>query len=619
MAEKELNLLKDFPPVTTEAWMEKITTDLKGADFTKKLVWRTNEGFNVMPFYRQEDLKNLKITDSAPGKFPYVRGTKNCNHWYVRQNIEVKDAKSANAKALDILNKGIDSLGFQIDKTELSPDYIATLLNGISAEAVELNFDVCVNHATELVTLLTEYFKSKKYTLTTLNGSVNLDPINRMMLKGKKFTKEEVSSVLERTVKAAKELPGFRVIGVNAVSLNNSGAFATQELGYALAWGNQYLEMLTDAGIDIDTAAKSIEFNFGIGGNYFMEIAKFRAAKWLWAEIVNAYKPASKESTKIYIHAETSLFNTTIYDAYVNLLRTETEAMSATLAGVDSLTVNRFDIDFKKTNEFSERIARNQQLLLREESHFDKITDPSGGSYYIENLTENIAKQAWADFLELENADGFFSAVVSSKVQNDMKATAEKRLKLVSQRRENILGTNQFPNFNETAKDKIDASAKGECGCENEIEALPRVREAEEFEAMRLGIEKSGKRPKAFMLTIGNLSMRLARSQFSSNFFACSDYEIIDNLGFKTVEEGIDAALKANADVIVLCSSDDEYAEYAPAAYAYLKSKDTNKLFVVAGAPACMEDLKAKGIEYFIHVRSNVLDTLEAFNKIILK
>ena len=620
MAEKKLNLLADFPAITTEEWMAKINADLKGADFEKKLVWKTNEGFNVMPFYRLEDVAELKTTTSAPGEFPYVRGTKTDNDWYVRQDIDATCAKTANAKALDVLNKGINSLGFILNKKELSAEYIATLLNGICPECVELNFRVCIRCAAQLATILADYFKAQGADLAKVEGSINCDPINRMLLKGKELNQAEVAEIAVATVKAAAVLPKFRVIGVNSLSLNNAGAYCSQELGYALAWGAEYMTMLTEAGLTADEAGKAIKFNMGVGGNYFMEIAKFRAARMLWAMIVKAYAPACDCAAKMRVHAETSTFNKTIYDAHVNLLRTQTEAMSATIAGVDSLTVNGFDVTYKESDDFSERIARNQQLLLKEESHFDKVTDPSAGSYYIENLTNSIAEQAWKLFLEIQNEGGFFAAVEAGKVQEAMKATSAKRLKDVSARKEVLLGTNQFPNFSEMAAEKItkEACTCTNCGCETPrgLATLPTVRAAQEFEDLRLATERSAKRPKAFMLTIGNLAMRLARAQFSCNFFACAGYEVIDNLGFETVEAGVEAAQKAGADIIVLCSSDDEYAEYAPAAF---KAIDGKQIFVVAGAPACMEDLKAAGIENFIHVRVNVLDTLKSFNAQLLK
>lgn len=621
MAEQKLNLLADFPAVSTKEWMDKIIADLKGADFEKKLVWRTPEGFNVMPFYRQEDIEGLQTKDSAPGKFPYVRGTKLHNNWLVRQNIDAKDAAKANAKALDILNKGVNSIGFKLNKAELSAAYIQTLLEGIYPECVELNFTVCVSKSVELINLLADYFKAKGYDLNKVNGSVNCDPINRMLKKGKQLQASAIAEILKNVYEAGKLLPNYRVIGVNSLSLTNAGAYCSQELAYAMAWGSQYMQMLTDAGVDANEAAAAINFNFGVGGNYFMEIAKFRAARWLWAEILKAYGCA-EENAKIKMHAETSTFNLTVFDAHVNMLRTQTEAMSATLGGVDSLTVTPFDVTFKDADEFSERIARNQQLLLLEESHFNKVVDPAAGSYYLENLTAQLAEQAWKIFLEVEDNGGFFKAVENGTVQAAMQATSEKRLKDVASRKEILLGTNQFPNFNEVAASKIEKQ-QGEkackCGCsvETGLQTLPTTREAEQFECLRLQTEAAAKQPKAFMLTIGNLAMRLARAQFSCNFFACAGYKVIDNLGFETVEDGVKEARKQGADIIVLCSSDDEYAELAPKAKAAIA--DGNEILVVAGAPACMEELKAQGIDQFIHVKVNVLDTLKMFNEKLLK
>ena len=624
MAEEKLNMLAEFPAISAKTWKEKIVADLKGADFDKKLVWRTSEGFNVQPYYRQEDLKGLKTTVSAPGQFPYVRGTKTHNEWAIRQNIcATKNARKANAKALDILNKGVTSLGFCLNAEKLSYRYIKTLLEGIKLDAVAINFNVCACKAPELANILVRLVGRSGYDFKAVTGSINVDPIKNMLLKGKPLTKEQVAEKIVATVKAAKTLVNFRVVGVNSVALNNSGAYCAQELAYALAWGAEYMTMMTEAGLPNYLAARSIRFNMGIGGNYFMELAKFRAARLLWAKIVEAYKApvftaALKEAAKMNVSAETSRFNMTIFDAYVNMLRTQTETMSAALAGVDEIVVTPFDATYEEPTEFAERIARNQQLLLKEESHFDKVVDPAAGSYYIENLTNSIAEEAWKQFLAIQEEGGMYELVAAGKVQEAMAATLKARLSDVAKRKEVILGSNQFPNFTEKAGKKIKEVA---CGCccakpENAIATLPVARAAEEFEALRLETEAAKKQPVAFMLTIGNLAMRIARAQFSCNFFACAGYKVIDNNGFKSVAEGIKAARKAKADIIVLCSSDDEYATYAP--QAWLQLEGAKEVFVVAGAPACTEDLQKLGIENFINVRVNVLETLKKFNAQLL-
>lgn len=229
MADSKEKLFSDFPAVSTEQWMEKITADLKGADFEKKLVWRTNEGFKVKPFYRQEDLEGLKTTEGLPGEFPYVRGTKkNDNTWFVRQEIKVECPKEANAKALDILNKGVDSLGFYVKKKDLSPEYIETLLNDICAECIELNFSTCQGHTVELAKLLVAYFQKKEYDLTKLQGSVNYDPMGKMMVKGKDLS--NFITTAKELVEVLAPLPKFRCICVNAIELNNAGSYISQEL-----------------------------------------------------------------------------------------------------------------------------------------------------------------------------------------------------------------------------------------------------------------------------------------------------------------------------------------------------------------------------------------------------
>ena len=614
MADSKEKLFSDFPPVSTQEWMDKIQVDLKGADYEKKLVWKTNEGFKVKPFYRQEDLEGLKTTDGLPGQYPYLRGIKkDDNTWFIRQDIRVDDPAEANAKALDILNKGIDSLGFHVPAKALDADFIRTLLKDICCECIELNFTTCQRHTLQLAELLVAYFKEKGYDPEKIQGSVNFDPISKMLQKGK-----DLSGIVAKGAELVKVLapfPKFRCIAVNSLKLNNAGAYIYQELGYALAWGNYYLNALVEAGIPVDLAARKIKFNFGVSSNYFMEIAKFRAARMLWADIVKAYGPTEECACRMVAHAETSTFNLTLFDAHVNLLRTQTEAMSAAIAGVNSITVTPFDKVYETPNEFSERIARNQQLLLKEEAHLNRIVDAAGGSYYIENLTVAIAQQAWNLFLETEDAGGMLAAIQQGTVQDTVNASNKARHEAVSKRKEILLGTNQYPNFSERAEGKMPVSCC--CGCgghENEaaFASLNTDRAASEFEALRLQTEHSGKRPKAFMLTIGNLAMRQARAQFSCNFLACAGYEVIDNLGFATVEEGAEAALKAQADIVVICSSDDEYAQYAVPAYELLKDK---VLFIVAGAPACMEELKAAGIENFIHVRCNVLETLKSYNE----
>ena len=613
MTNNKEKLFTEFSAPTTQEWLDKIQVDLKGADFQKRLVWKTNEGFSVQPFYRREDVEKLQTPNAMPGEFPFVRGNKKDNNvWYVRQEIEASDAKAANAKALDVLNKGIDSLSFRIPGKAVSAEFIEQLLDGIYCDVVEVNFNTCKRHSVELAQILVAYFEKKGYDKEKVVGSIDWDPIEKIVVDGKDV--QPVLKFAPELIETLKEYPSFRCISVNSVSLNNSGAYIVQELGYALAWGNEYLQQLVDAGVEPTLAASKIKFNMGISENYFMEIAKFRAARMLWAQIVKQYEPKCDCACKMCVNAVTTSYNMTVFDAYVNMLRSQTETMSAAIAGVHSIVVTPFDAVYETPNDFSERIARNQQLLLKEECHFDKVVDPASGSYYIEELTTSLAAEGWKIFLKVEDEGGFLAAALAGTIQDDINATNEKRHLHAAQRREFILGTNQFPNFTEKSEGKqpIDG-CEDSCGHEaGSIKNINSTRLAADFENLRLATEKAKKQPVAFMLTIGNLVWRQARAQFSCNFLASAGYKVIDNLGFATVEEGVAAAKEAGADIIVLCSSDDEYAEYAIPAY---QATGDSALFVVAGAPACSEELKAAGIENFIHVKVNQLETLKLFNQ----
>ncbi len=611
MENNKERLFSDFAPVSRQEWLDKITVDLKGADFNKKLVWRTSEGFSVQPFYQLEDVKDFPTMSALPGKYPFVRGNKkNDNNWFVRQNVKCEDAKETNAKILALLDRGVDSLGLQICKDNANEAYLKELLAGVTLEAVELNFKTCPCTALELAKAVVAFFDNAGACKVGVHGSIEFDPIAGMLLKGKDLT--ECAGKLKEMVEIVKDYKNLTCVTVSSLVLQNAGAFCFQESGYALAWGNEYMQLMTEAGVCPREAARRIRFSMGVGSNYFMEIAKFRAFRMLWAKIVKEYG-VPEEECYTYIMATTTEYNKTLFDSHVNLLRTQTEAMSSALAGVEAIVVTAFNTPYEEPTEFSERIARNQQLMLKEENHFGKIVDVAAGSYYIEELTRSLGAEAWKLFLSVEKEEGFLAVVKAGKVQAAINATNDDRHVKAAQRREFILGPNKFPNFTEKSEGKKPCCCKCCCAAKEEAElpTLKMARLSSDFEALRLQTEGAEKRPVAFMLTIGDLKWRQARAQFSCNFLAAAGYEVKDNLGFNTVEEGVEAAVQAGADIVVLCSSDAEYATYGVPAYQALNGR---ALFIVAGNPACTEDLKAAGIEYFIHVRVNQLETLKDIN-----
>jgi methylmalonyl-CoA mutase len=617
--DKKKKLFEQFPPVSTVEWMEKITADLKGADFNKKLVWKTRDGLSVMPFYRQEDLEELPHSTLLPGDFPFVRGVQvSGNRWLVRQDITVTDISVANAKALDILMRGITSLGFIItDPETVSSENIASLLNGIHPESVELNFSV-TGKAKELLAALKGWLMSCNADMQQVSLTVSADPLGRLAANGKLcVSAEEGLDYLADLVRECASEQGLRCLEPAGTLFSNAGTGPVAELAYTLSLGSEYMAALTERGISADAAAGAMRFTFAIGPDFFPEIAKLRAARMLWAVIVKEYGAASEASALMHIHSVTGRWNKTLYDPYVNMLRTQTEAMSAALGGAGSITVEPFDAVFRSANEFSERIARNQQLLLAEESHLDKVADPGAGSYYIEELTSLIAAEAWKLFTAIEEAGGFLVALRKGILQDRISDAAATRKADMAKRKEILLGTNQYPDFRESKATNHDTSrlfAEHSPSPDQEVKPIIAARGADEFEKLRLATEGSGRRPLAFMLTIGDLAMRRARAQFSSNFFAVAGYDVRDNNGFESVADGVTAALETKSDIIVLCSSDEEYATVAREAFSLTAGR---ALVVVAGNPPCTDELKAEGLEHFISIRSNVLETMQMFNRIL--
>ena len=608
---KSEKLFTEFPPVPTEKWEEVITADLKGADYERKLVWKTGEGFNVRPYYRAENLEGIKFLGSQAGEFPYVRGTHAHNRWRVHQTVSVVCPKEANAEALKILNAGVDSLGFCIASADFSAADLDMLLKDICIPAVEITF--CGEKMANVAELVLAKVEKEGIAKEDVRIAFCIDPLVKGLSSKGDFCSPNGEKCIARIVELihkTKEYKHVRIVTVAGQTFGNSGSTIVEELAFTLSAGHDYLVRLTDAGLDVDAAARKLRFSFSVSSNYFMEIAKFRAARMLWANIVKGYGPAKNCACKMQIHAETSRWNQTVYDPYVNMLRGTTEAMSATIAGVHSLEVMPFDASFENPTEFSKRIARNVELLLKNESHFDQVVDPAGGSYYVENLTQSIAAEAWKLFLEIEEKGGYTEAYKAGLIVERIKASAAAKDKNIATRRQTLLGANQYPNFTEAAGTEITAESVTRKQAEGNV--LVPYRGAMAFEEMRLQVDRSGKEPKAFMLTCGNLGMARARSQFSCNFFACAGIKVIDNTYFKSIEEGAKAALESKAQIVVVCASDDDYAEAAPKVKELLGGK---AILVVAGAPACAPELEAQGITNFINVKSNVLETLKFYLK----
>ena len=609
-------LFNEFAPIPTEKWEEIINKDLKGADYEKKLVWRTNEGFKVRPYYRAENLDDLNYLDVMPAEFPYTRGTKaDSNDWEIVQNVTETEPAKANEVALASIKGGATMISFTMQGVKTAQD-LATLLAGLDLTKVGVQFTRPQGRAVQLTKDFIAYLEANRIDKAAVKGGIAYDGISCCLRHGKFPTSEKAAmDTAIELVNLTADMPNFKVVNVRGIQMHNGGATIVQELGYTLGIANEYLAYATSNGLTVEQMAKKMEVTLSIASNYFMEIAKLRAFRLLWATMVSQYQPKCDCACKVRINSVASSWNKTLYDPYVNMLRTTTEGMAASLGGADTIALQPFDVAFKHDDDFSRRISRNVQIILKEESYFNKVVDPAAGSYYIENLTDSLAEHAWKQFQEVEAQGGIIKLILSGEVKKAIEESCNKRNMDIATRKYILLGTNQYPNINETMLDKVEEQP------EEKVEGLQPYRGAMAFEQLRLATERHAKqsgRPKVFLLKIGNLAMRQARAGFTSNFFGCAGYEIIENAGFATVEEGIEAAKAVKADIVVVCSSDEEYATFG--VEAAKAAKAAGFIFIVAGNPTeSIDALKEAGADDFIHVRTNVLECLKKYNDILCR
>ncbi len=604
-------LFEEFPPVSTSDWEAKIHEDLKGADYEKRLVWKTTEGIPVRPYYRPEHLEDIPHMGSMPGEAPFVRGNKiRNNDWQIRQDFYEADPAKANALAAEALAKGAEAIGLDVERIT-SKKELQTLLNGLDVE----NFSLHLQHGSnypELFQFLIDIAGPKQ-----LEGSLAFDPLAYFLLY-EKFHKSRETG-FERAAHLLKTAighqPHFRVISINGQHYHNAGASIAQGLAFSMSQAVEYLAALTtEKGFKTEDIAPRMQFNFAIGSSYFMEIAGLRAARMLWTKIMEAYGVSADPN--MFIHAVTSNWNKSIYDPYVNMLRTTSEAMAAALGGANSICINAFDNTFRKAGNFSYRMARNQQIILKHEAHFNKVADPAAGSYYIEKLSNDIFNAALELFVKTEEEGGFIKAVESGSIRSAIQETCHKRDMDIAMRKRVFVGTNQYANTSERMLEKVEPTAKL-----TDVSVLRQYRGPQAFEALRMAVENHVQKgfdiPKVFLFTYGNLSMRKARATFAGNFFGVAGYEIIDNLGFPDISTGVKAALASGAHIVVLCSNDDEYLEMAPAA-EQLKAASSDTKVVVAGNPKDIIDkLNNAGVDDYIHMRTNAHESLTHFNDIL--
>ncbi|MBA3899456.1 MAG: acyl-CoA mutase large subunit family protein [Bacteroidetes bacterium] len=435
-------LFKDFPPVLAGQLKKRILKDLNGDEYGTVL-WRTMDELIFEPFYTIEDLEQSEIKNHKPGVHPFLRGNQKAgNEWEIRQDVKVSDSLSANKKALDILNKGITSIGFITDSAEINE-----LLKDVLIEYLEINF-INSQRSQEILKNLILISEERNLNPLQLKGSVNYEPLAEMLSKGNLENTWEAQSALIAQELIEGGFTFFRGINISGDIFHNAGASIVQELAFTLAQGNEYLVSLTNK-FNIDQIAPVLQFTYSTGSSYLMEIAKIRAARLLWAKIIEQYKPQHDCTSATYIHCKTSEYTLTVADAYNNLLRATTQTMSAAIAGANAISVSPFDAATKDPEEFSERLARNIQIICAEEAFLNKVADPAGGSYYLEKLTESIAQAAWDLFRVIESKGGYIAACQEGFIQNEIEETAKHRKQALSDGNEVMVGVNKYINKTE--------------------------------------------------------------------------------------------------------------------------------------------------------------------------
>jgi methylmalonyl-CoA mutase len=606
-------LFAEFPEISTSMWEEKIKADLKGADYQKKLIWLNDEGIPVKPYYREEDLENLDYLEE-------IGNLKNQsdapNGWLICQQLSPGDNfQDANKRIKAALKGDVQAIRIQLGEVRLADvSMLEELFEEISLRETELHFGGCLS-ADALYTALCTMASHKGTESSELKGCLGADPLGKMAETGIPIA--SFASLGKLVKKVNETSPQMKVIEVHGSLIQNASSNLVEELAFSMAMASEYMAILTEQEIDPFTAQEALLLYLGSGPNYFMEIAKLRAARILWAKIAEAYGVETSRA-RIRIHSVSSQWNMTLYDPHVNMLRGTTEAMSSILGGADLVNVLPFDYPNGKGSMFSDRIARNVQIILREEAYFDQVADPASGSYYIENLTDSLAEKAWDLFCEVESMGGFSLAFAAGWIQEKAETSRKKKTDRASSGKGRILGTNAYPNFHELNLQQLIASPKKEetDTVGSTLLPLQTFRLSSPFEKLRLDTERSAKRPRVLLLKYGNPVWMTARATFAGNFFACAGYEIVDRSPFLNVEEGITFASSGDFDIVVLCSSDDIYSETAPAIQNALSGLS---IVVIAGYPADkINELKKAGLEHFIHRNSNVLQTLTSFNKALL-
>ena len=691
--------LDEFTPPTDEEWKAACEALLKGAPFEKKMFTKTYEGITFDPMYTRKHTEDILPKGVMPGMGDYLRGVDAAGYigkpWGIAQacdetlpaenNELLRHEHDKGATIYHIVLDTASRTGVDARQAEAVGDTgtsvttvedMHVLLTGLDLAKFPLYVYAGAN-AVPLLALVAAARRAAGEDMAAVRGIVGADPIGALAADGKLPASLDAhyDSLAAAARWATVNAPHLRTVFVRSDVYSNGGANDVQEVASVLATATAYLRALCERGLTIDEAASQIAFAFSMGANFFLQIAKLRAVRPLWAQIVGAFG-GSAEAQKMRIHARPALFFKTIYDPYVNMLRNTTEIFSGVVGGIDSFESAPFDEPIRKGDEFSRRIARNVQIMLQEEFGLLQPIDPAGGSWAVETLTRQMKEKIWAEFQRIEKEGGIIAALRAGSLQESVAAVLAARFKNADLRRDRIVGNNMYPNMTETLletraedtaalkaqrtadidaylsdidvkhRDEALASLRQAHSVDNAVEAalagatiaelmtavtegdgaetvtaIAPHRWSERFEALRQRTEEykaeKNDNVKIFLANMGPIPQHKARADFTTGFLQVGAFEVLGNDGFKTVEEAADAARASGADAVVICSTDATYPEIVPALAPKLHEVlPKARVFLAGAAPKdLLETYKEAGIDEYISVRANCYEILESLQK----
>ncbi len=590
-------LFNDFAPSSKADWTQKAIADLKGAD-PDKLVWKNSNGIAIAPYFTREEMKVRLRNTGQLDEFPI-------NY----RRISADSAKEANALALRAIREGMSGVIFELGYF-CEP---SVLLQGIDLGAVAVSYALSGQKA-EQVRALAAFFSENGMDPARLKGFVDLGVWNHCVTK-KRLDPEMLDEQAE-ICKLLGDYPGLRSVHVSGTEFTNAGASQSQEMAFTLSAIVEMIEALHERGLTSKEITDDLHVSLGIGSEYFVEISKFRGFQSLLHEVLAKYGVMKHPA---YITGRTSKWSKSITDAHTNMLRATTEAMSAILGNASAVEIDPFDRESGSSSDFSRRIAGNIMTILKEESYFDKVTNPVDGSYYVEALSMQLASRALEIFLTLETKGGFLLQLRTGYLQEEIEKILLEKVEQITSRRLTMVGVNKYPNMMEhlnAAELKNPGGAHYQAGASARRAGL----ELEEVRALTEQLTESrGKRPVVELCGFGDLAMRKARAAFAYDFLGIGGYELQPEKSYDDVNEAAQCSATSDAQIVVLCSSDQDYEDSALQFIQQFRRRNTFKVLLLAGNPQAIKGaLVEAGLDGFIHLRSNILETLLAINKKLL-